>query len=82
MPTSKKPAGGQSDLDNNGLPDLFMVAGQLTFPEIEKRSPQFPAKDPRIFSRPGKASPYRPSSECDIASSAAVFVKAGLSFKA
>ena len=29
---------GIADLDNNGLPDLFMVAGH-TFPEIEKRPP-------------------------------------------
>jgi hypothetical protein len=41
---------GMADLDNNGLPDLFMVAGH-TFPEIEKRSPQFPAKDPRMLFR-------------------------------
>jgi hypothetical protein len=41
---------GMADLDNNGLPDLFMVAGH-TFPEIEKHSPQFPAKDPRMVFR-------------------------------
>jgi hypothetical protein len=41
---------GMADLDNNGLPDLFMVAGH-TFPEIEKHSPQFPAKDPRMLFR-------------------------------
>jgi len=41
---------GMADLDNNGLPDLFMVAGH-TFPEIEKRNPQFPAKDPRMLFR-------------------------------
>ena len=34
---------GMVDLDNNGLPDLFMVAGH-TFPEIEKRHPEFPRK--------------------------------------
>ena len=41
---------GMVDLDNNGLPDLFMVAGH-TFPEIEKRHPEFPAKDPRMLFR-------------------------------
>lgn len=41
---------GMADFDNNGLPDLFMVAGH-TFPEIEKHSPQFPAKDPRMLFR-------------------------------
>jgi hypothetical protein len=41
---------GMADLDNNGLPDLFMVAGH-TFPEIEKHSPQFPARDPRMLFR-------------------------------
>jgi hypothetical protein len=39
-----------ADFDNNGLPDLFMVAGH-TFPEIEKRNPEFPAKDPRMLFR-------------------------------
>jgi enediyne biosynthesis protein E4 len=41
---------GMADLDNNGLPDLFMVAGH-TFPEIEKHNPAFPAKDPRMLFR-------------------------------
>ena len=41
---------GMADLDNSGLPDLFMVAGH-TFPEIEKRNPEFPAKDPRMLFR-------------------------------
>ena len=41
---------GMVDLDNNGLPDLFMVAGH-TFPEIEKRHPEFPAKGPRMLFR-------------------------------
>jgi hypothetical protein len=41
---------GIADLDNNGLPDLLMVAGH-TFPEIEKRHPEFPAKDPRMLFR-------------------------------
>jgi hypothetical protein len=41
---------GIADLDNNGLPDLLMVAGH-TFPEIEKRHPEFPAKGPRMVFR-------------------------------
>ena len=39
-----------ADFDNDGRPDLFMVAGH-TFPEIEKRHPEFPAKDPRMLFR-------------------------------
>jgi hypothetical protein len=39
-----------ADFDNNGLPDLLVVAGH-TFPEIEKRHPEFPAKDPRMLFR-------------------------------
>ncbi len=42
--------GGIADLDNNGLPDLFMVAGH-TFPEIERRYPEFPARAPRMLFR-------------------------------
>ncbi len=41
---------GMPDLDNNGQPDLFMVAGH-TFPEIGKRYPDFPARDPRMLFR-------------------------------
>jgi hypothetical protein len=41
---------GLVDLDNNGLPDIFMVAGH-TFPEVERRFPNFPAKDPRMLFR-------------------------------
>jgi hypothetical protein len=41
---------GMADFDNNGLPDLFMVAGH-TFPEVEKQHPEFPAKDPRMLFR-------------------------------
>lgn len=41
---------GIEDLDNDGLPDIFIVAGH-TFPEIEKRYPGFPAKDPRLLFR-------------------------------
>jgi hypothetical protein len=41
---------GIVDLDNNGLPDIFMVAGHA-FPEIEKRYSAFPAKNPRLLFR-------------------------------
>ncbi|MBV9341980.1 MAG: CRTAC1 family protein [Acidobacteria bacterium] len=41
---------GIQDFDNDGLPDIFAVAGH-TFPEIEKRFPDFPAKDPRLLFR-------------------------------
>jgi hypothetical protein len=41
---------GMPDLDNNGLPDIFMVAGHA-FPEVEKRFPSFPAKNPRMLFR-------------------------------
>jgi len=41
---------GMVDLDNNGLPDIFVVAGHI-FPEIEKRFPDLPAKNPRMLFR-------------------------------
>jgi enediyne biosynthesis protein E4 len=41
---------GFADFDNNGLPDILVVAGH-TFPEIEKRHPEFPAEDPRMLFR-------------------------------
>jgi hypothetical protein len=41
---------GMVDLDNNGLPDIFVVAGHA-FPEVEKRFPDFPSKDPRMLFR-------------------------------
>ena len=41
---------GIQDLDNDGNPDIFVVAGH-TFPEIEKRNPNFPAKNPRLLFR-------------------------------
>ena len=40
---------GIVDLDNDGLPDLFIAAGQV-YPELEKRAP-FPYKNPRILFR-------------------------------
>jgi hypothetical protein len=41
---------GLADFDNSGLPDIFVVAGH-TFPEIEKRFPDFPYKNPRLLYR-------------------------------
>jgi hypothetical protein len=41
---------GMADLDNDGLPDIFMVAGHA-FPEIERRFPDFPARNPRMLFR-------------------------------
>ena len=41
---------GIQDFDNDGNPDIFVVAGH-TFPEIEKRNPNFPAKNPRLLFR-------------------------------
>jgi hypothetical protein len=41
---------GIADLDNDGMPDLFIAAGQV-FPELEKRLPLFPYKNPRIVFR-------------------------------
>ena len=41
---------GIVDLDNDGLPDLFIAAGQV-YPELEKKAPLFPYKNPRIVFR-------------------------------
>jgi hypothetical protein len=41
---------GIQDLDNDGRPDIFVVAGH-TFPEVEKNHPAFPAKNPRLLFR-------------------------------
>jgi len=41
---------GIVDLDNNGLPDIFVVAGHA-FPEIEKRFPDSPSKNQRLLFR-------------------------------
>ena len=41
---------GIVDLDNDGLPDLFIAAGQV-YPELEKPAPLFPYKNPRIVFR-------------------------------
>lgn len=41
---------GIADFDNDGLPDLFWVTGS-TFPEVERKYPEFPHKSPRILFR-------------------------------
>ena len=41
---------GIVDLDNDGLPDLFLVTGSV-YPEIEKLLPGYPAKTPRVVFR-------------------------------
>jgi enediyne biosynthesis protein E4 len=45
---------GITDLDNDGLPDLFMVTGNV-YPEVEKKLPQYANKTPRaVFRNLGK----------------------------
>jgi enediyne biosynthesis protein E4 len=41
---------GMVDLDNDGLPDLFVVTGSV-YPEIEAKLPQYPFKTPRLVFR-------------------------------
>ncbi len=41
---------GIVDLDNDGLPDLFLVTGSV-YPEVEAKLPSYPAKTPRIVFR-------------------------------
>jgi hypothetical protein len=41
---------GIVDLDNDGLPDLFMVTGGV-YPEVEKTLPNYPWKTPRVIFR-------------------------------
>ena len=41
---------GIVDLNNDGLPDLFLVTGNV-FPEVEKTLPAYPYKTPRIVYR-------------------------------
>jgi len=41
---------GFVDLDNDGLPDIFMVTGSV-YPEVEAKSPDYPYKTPRIVFR-------------------------------
>ena len=38
------------DLDNDGLPDLFMVTGHV-YPQVEQTLPQYPFKTPRALFR-------------------------------
>jgi len=38
------------DLDNDGLPDLFMVTGHV-YPQVERTLPQYPNKTPRVVFR-------------------------------
>ena len=41
---------GFADLDNNGLPDVFVVTGSV-YPEVEAKFPQYPLKSPRLIFR-------------------------------
>jgi hypothetical protein len=41
---------GIVDLDNDGLPDLFMTTGSV-YPQVEAKLPQFPNKGPRVVFR-------------------------------
>jgi hypothetical protein len=41
---------GIVDLDNDGLPDLFIATGSV-YPEIEKKLPNYPWKTPRVVFR-------------------------------
>ena len=41
---------GMVDLDNDGLPDLFLVTGSV-YPEVEKKLPAYPFRTPRVVFR-------------------------------
>jgi len=41
---------GIVDLDNDGLPDIFLVTGSV-YPEVERRLPFYPFKTPRLIFR-------------------------------
>jgi len=41
---------GLADLDNNGLPDIFVVCGSV-YPEVEKKYPEYPHRMPRFIFR-------------------------------
>src|SRR6266481_5936338 len=41
---------GIVDLDNDGLPDLFLVTGNV-YPEVESKLPSYPLRTPRIVFR-------------------------------
>ncbi len=41
---------GIVDLDNDGLPDLFLATG-MVYPEVERKLPEYPYKTPRVVFR-------------------------------
>ena len=41
---------GIVDLDNDGLPDVFLVSGSV-YPELERKLPSYPFKTPRLIFR-------------------------------
>jgi hypothetical protein len=41
---------GIVDLDNDGLPDIFVVSGNV-YPEVERTVPQYPFRTPRLIFR-------------------------------
>ena len=41
---------GIVDLDNDGLPDLFLVTGSV-YPEVERKLPAYPFRTPRLVFR-------------------------------
>jgi enediyne biosynthesis protein E4 len=41
---------GMFDLDNDGLPDLFLVTGSV-YPEVEQKLPAYPFRTPRLVFR-------------------------------
>jgi hypothetical protein len=41
---------GMIDLDNDGLPDLFVVTGSV-YPEVERKLPAYPFRTPRLVFR-------------------------------
>jgi hypothetical protein len=41
---------GMVDLDNDGLPDLFVVTGSV-YPEVERKAPNYPFMTPRLIFR-------------------------------
>jgi hypothetical protein len=41
---------GMLDLDNDGLPDLFLVTGSV-YPEVERQLPAYPYRTPRLVFR-------------------------------
>jgi hypothetical protein len=41
---------GMVDLDNDGLPDIFLVTGSV-YPEVERKLPTYPFRTPRLIFR-------------------------------